>query len=775
MKSFFGTKLLLLLAFSATCLHNLQSAQPVPALAYFDEKFDDSRLAPSQNDQRIAEVVVRILEQHHFVKQPIDDAVSRRFLLRYLDNLDPNRMHFTQKDVEELTSKYATRLDDLTRRGDTTPAYEIYKLYLQRLNQRVQFVREKLKSHSFTFEGDERYQPDRRKAKHPADISEAEVLWKNRLDYEVLQEILANEPREKIVEKLLRRYSRTLRIAREVENQDILGIFLSSLTHVYDPHSEYLSASRLDSFEINMRLSLFGIGAVLSSEDGYCVIRELVPGGPAELSGQLRPGDKIVGVAQEGDEDFTDVVDMNLNRVVNLIRGEGGTTVRLLISPADSKDSSITREVSIVRDRVKISASEAKASIVDIVPEDSKTPLRLGVIDLPSFYGDPPRSGAREQRKSTTEDVRRLITRLKKEGIQGLVLDLRKNGGGYLEEAINLTGLFIPPASPVVQVQDARNRVDISRTPNTEVIWDGPLVVLLSRFSASASEILANALKDHGRAVLIGDQSTHGKGTVQTLIDLDNILSRVGGRGSQEKSGGLKITVQKFYGPDGSSTQLRGVTPDIVLPSVNDYLEIGEAALEDPLPWDLVPPAFYKKQKTLIPEILPQLRSRSQNRIRNNPDFRYIEEDIKRLKDQFADKSILLNEEIRRQEREEQKLRMEAREKERKARGSMSSDSVIMITLNDLEKSTLPEPVLVTPAATVRPISLEMEDSDSAEDPVTTLKGPLFDPTLREAQYILADMIMLTRALENAPQVETNLVSTNSATQPKKKLKGRLE
>lgn len=752
-------------------------AQPTPALAYLDEKFDASKLAPTPSDQRIAEVVVRILEQHHFVRQPLDDAVSRRFLMRYLDNLDPMRMHFTQKDIEELTAKYATRLDDLTRRGDTSPAYEIYRLYLERLNQRVQFARQQLKSFDFNFDGDERYYPDRRKANHPVDLTEAEQLWLNRLKYEVLQEKLADEPKEKISDKLLRRYSRTLRIAREVEPQDILGIYLSSLTHVYDPHSEYLSASRLDSFEINMRLSLFGIGAVLSSEDGYCVIRELVPGGPAELSGQLRPGDRIVGVAQEGDVEFTDVVDMNLNRVVNLIRGEAGTTVRLLISPADSKDTSITREVSIVRDRVKIAASEAKASIVDVANDASGKPIRIGVIDLPSFYGDPPRLGSREERKSTTEDVRRLINRLKKEGIQGLILDLRKNGGGYLEEAINLTGLFIPPASPVVQVQDARSRLDISRTPNSEVVWDGPMVVLLSRFSASASEILANALKDHGRAILVGDQATHGKGTVQTLIDLDNILNRVGGRTSQEKSGGLKITVQKFYGPDGSSTQLRGVIPDIVLPSVNDYLEIGEASLQDPLPWDVVPPAFYKKQPSIIPLILPELRARSQKRIQNSQDFKYIEEDIQRLREQLADRSVSLNEQARRREREEQKARMEAREAERKTREASKMDSVIFLTLNDVDKPGLPEPVLVTASATVRPISLEMEESESGDESLTRSKAPVFDPILREAQYILADFIVLSRSKEFAnPQPNTNLAASHTAAnQPKKKLGGRID
>jgi carboxyl-terminal processing protease len=752
------------------------ASQTPSSISYLDEKYDNSKLQANSSDQRIAEIVTRILEQHHFVRQQLDDAVSKRFLSRYLDNLDPMRIHFLQEDIETFNQKYGSRLDELTRRGDTSPAYEIYRRFLDRLNERVQFVRQNLEKFSFDFSTNEKYNPDRRNFPYPANKQQAETLWLNRLKYEVLQERLADLEKDKIVEKLLRRYSRILRMARETEPQDILGIYLSSLTQVYDPHSEYLNASRLDSFEINMRLSLSGIGAVLGSEDGYCVIRELVPGGPAENSGLLKPGDKIVGVAQQDEVEFTDVVDMHLNKVVNLIRGEPGSRVRLLISPADSKDSSITKEITLTRDHIKITQNEAKASIIDL-PTEKGVKVRVGVIDLPSFYGDPSKGYFDTERKSTTQDVRLLINRLKKEGIQGLVLDLRRNGGGYLEEAINLTGLFIPPG-PAVQVQDARGRVEISRTKEPKPVWDGPLVLLLSRFSASASEILANALKDHGRAVLVGDLSTHGKGTVQTLIDIDNILDRFG-RGfdakSNEKAGGLKITVQKFYGPDGSSTQLRGVTPDIVLPSVNDYLEIGEASLQDPLPWDVLPPAYYKKTPRFKSEFLPILRAKSAERVSKNPDFKYISEDIEQLRAEQKDKSISLNEEVRRKERQKLKQQMELRDKERRERISKNVHSVTFITLADLEKNTLPEPVLLTAGTSIRPFHGDLFEDESTEGyhDENKTKKPQFDPTLWEAQNILADLVLLTQQHEQH-QTDTTTLAANPQT-PKKRTSSRLE
>ena len=752
-----------------TFLRCASAAQDTSNPAYLDEKFDSNKIQPSAIDQRIAEVVARLLEQHHFLRQQLNDAVSERFLARYLENLDPMRMHFLKEDILELNQRFATRLDDLTGRGDTTPAYEIYRLFLDRLAQRVQFVRKKLEEQNFDFSGDEKYNPDRRNSPYPADLTEAQKLWTNRLKYEVLQERLADLEPQKINEKLLKRYSRILRMARETDPQDILGIYLSSLTQVYDPHSEYLNPSRLDSFEIIMRLSLSGIGAVLGSEDGYCVIRELVPGGPAELSGLLKPGDRIVGVAQENEEEFTDVVDMNLNKVVNLIRGKPGSRVRLLVSPAGSKDSSITKEITLVRDHIKITQNEAKAYIVDLPTQSSNT-IRIGVIDIPSFYGDPPGSGIASERKSTTEDVKKLIQRLKKEGLQGLIIDLRRNGGGYLEEAIQLTGLFIPPG-PVVQVQDARGRVEILRTMNTEPVWSGPLVLLLSRFSASASEIIANALKDYNRAVLVGDSSTHGKGTVQTLIDLDNILRRFG-RGflakENEKAGGLKITVQKFYGPAGSSTQLRGVTPDIILPSVNDYLEIGEMYLQNPLPWDVLPPAYFKKTANVTADVIQILKDKSRNRVNKSPDFDYIKEDIERLKLQLKDRSISLNETSRRKERQEQKLLLERRERERKERFSQCAHTVIVLRVSDLDKTELPEPVTLTAETSTRPLLEEIFSDDGMSDPENPPNPniPQFDPILAEAQNILVDLIHLSQTPVNH-QVETSTLAANP--QPVKK------
>src|SRR5262249_40450730 len=410
----------------------------------------------------------------------------------------------------------------------------------------------------------------------------------------------------------------------------------------------YFGRSALDSFAIQMNLSLFGIGAELTSEDGYCTIHRILPNGPAEKSKKVAVNDRIIAVGQSN-QPPVDVVDMSLNKAVQMIRGPKGTEVRLTIIPAGA-DASARRNVTLIRDEIKLEDQEAKAKMIE-VPNHQGLTTRLGVIDLSSFYAsfDPSSSREKSENKSTTADVARLLTKLKQENVSGVILDLRRNGGGSLEEAIRLTGLFIKEG-PVVQVKDFDGSVKEEDTPpNPPVLYDGPLIVLTSRFSASASEILAGALQDYGRALIVGDASTHGKGTVQSVQP----LRLRGNNPGATDPGALKLTIKKFYRPSGASTQLKGVVPDVVLPSLfNESKEIGESALENPLVWDTIEKAKFDRQN-LVEPYLTELRKRSTDRVNNDKEFSYVREDIAVYNKKQADKSVSLNEKRQLQEREE--------------------------------------------------------------------------------------------------------------------------
>ncbi|MBM3459152.1 MAG: tail-specific protease, partial [Armatimonadetes bacterium] len=488
-----------------------------------------------------------------------------------------------------------------------------------------------------------------------------------------------------------------------------------------------------DDFDISMKLSLFGIGALLSSEDGYCKIVELTPGGPALLSGKLKPGDRIVGVAQ-GDTEFVDVIEMKLNKIVEMIRGAKGTTVRLKVIPAGSPDTSTTKVVSLVRAEVKLEEQEAKAKVFDTTGTDGKR-QRLGVIELPSFYESPAQPG--RPGKSATEDVRRLIGKLKTEGCEGLVLDLRRNGGGSLQEAIRLSGLFIRKG-PVVQVRSSDGRESEDDDPDAGIAYDGPLVVLTSRMSASASEILAGCLQDYDRAVVVGDVSTHGKGTVQTLLGLQELMERSGIR-LKRNPGAIKVTIQKFYRPSGASTQLEGVKPDIILPSLSTHLDIGEKALDNPLAWDTIPSSQFEKFH-LIQSRLPELRKRSEARVGADPDFRWVREEAERLQKLRARKSVSLNEAQRLQEKKEIAERQAARVTDLKNRPE-TKDVVRPLALKQVDTPGLPAPVKDVPKAPRPRPGSPAPDEDDAE--AAQVNAPDF--TLNEARRILLDLVSLSR------------------------------
>ncbi len=647
-------------------------------------------LVSGENDGNISKVVSTILERGHYLRQPFNDEISAKFLDRYLDSLDNLHIYFIQSDLKEFES-YRTALDDMIlKEGDTSPARTIFKRFRQRIQQQYDYVNELLQNEKFKFDTDDKFLLNRKTMPRPKDLDEAKRLWRERLRYEYLEQKLNKEKPEEIVKIIGRRYTRVLRAIMEYDNDDVLQIYLTALSHVYDPHSDYMGKSELENFSIGMKLSLYGIGALLASEDGYCKIKELKPG-PALLSKKIKPNDRIVAVAQ-GNEPPVDVVDMKLNKVVELIRGPKGTEVRLTIIPADATDTSVRNVVTLVRAEIKLEDQEAKAKLYegDI---NGKT-IRWGVIDLPSFYAAFELEGHKSdgEQKSTTTDVAKLLKKLMEENVSGVILDLRRNGGGSLEEAINLTGLFIPEG-PVVQVRDSDGRVIVDKDRDPAMLYKGPLIVLTSRFSASASEILAGALQDYDRALIVGDSSTHGKGTVQSLIQLKPYMRQFGLAANQDP-GALKVTIRKFYRASGASTQLKGVTPDIILPSVNNFLEVGESSLENPLPWDTIPAAAYEKVGGVETQV-DELKRRSDKRLSKDKDFSYIRDDIERYKKNQIEKSVSLNEATRLKEKLEADQRDKARKKELASRPE-PKEKIWDITLKVASEPGLPAPIART-------------------------------------------------------------------------------
>lgn len=664
----------------------------------------------------------RILEQAHYSQAPLDEKKSRVFLEDYLEDLDPNRMVFLQSDIDEFRERYGTQLPDYIFKADASPAFEIFNRYKQRRIERSKMIEELLEQ-DFDFAKDESFMTDRDGLDWPKSADEARELWRKRIKYDMLIGLLADETQEEVLKRLKKRYHLLLTFMEQMDSEDILQTYLTALTNAYDPHSDYLGPAEAENFEINqIKLSLTGIGALLRWDDGYTKIVSLVPDGPAEKSGELQPDDRIIAVAPEGDDEWTDTIEMPLKKVVEMIRGPIRTKVGLSILPADG---SVKKEIHLVRDVIPLKDRHAKARVIDRADKEGMHYL-YGVVELPSFY------------QNCADDVEKLIKRLEKENISGLILDLRQNSGGILSEAVELAGLFID-SGPIVQVKDYRQMKDVLRDPNPKSVYDGPMLVLVNRLSASASEIVAAALQDYERAVIVGDEGTHGKGTVQTVYSLDDVLRSI------NKPGELKFTISKFYRIDGETTQLRGVTPDIVLPSVYDYLEIGEASLKNSLPADSIAPEKYDSLKE-VNGSLDQLRKQSVARVQDSKDFAYIREDIEQLKERQANKAVSLNLEKRLQEKKENEARREARKKERAARPKPDVD-VYEITLDTIEKDDPME--LVTQEKTddskeVASVETTDESKDVEEDGEENGEEnpePLIDPYLGEALNILSDYI----------------------------------
>ena len=704
-----------------------------------------SSLQAKSGAEQVCVSVGRLLEEGHYTHQPLNDDVSRKFLQSYLELLDFSHLFFTQGDIDALNAKYGTALDDEVLLGNLQPAYEIFDLYTKRVEDRVAKIKELLKQ-PMDFKSDETLQLNRQKAPWPKDEAEADQLWRGRIKNELLQENLSEHPIEPGPALVARRYDRLIRNVHEEDREEQVKLFLDSLAQTYDPHSEYLSKADLKNFSINMGLSLVGIGAMLRSEDGYAKIENLVPGGPAQINGRLKVGDRITAVAQ-GPADFVDVRDMRLDKVVEMIRGKKGTKVRLLVIPADASDPSLRKNIELVRDQIKLKDQEARADII-YKKDGNGNPVKLGWLTLPSFYAD-----MENHKKSTTRDVSALLKRLKKEEIAGLVVDLRRNGGGSLEEAIELTGLFLK-SGPIVQTKGANGNVVISSDPDPGIAYSGPLVVLTSRQSASASEIFAGALQDYGRAIIVGDKNTFGKGTVQTILEIGRFTSLLGSRSQDD--GALKLTIQKFYRVAGGSTQLHGVASDIVLPTLTDLAEFGEGALKNALPYDEVPKAKFTKWSDLHPLFIDELKSRSAARATANPEFRYVMEDLERLRHKLDENRISLNETVRRNELNEDKLRKETRSKERLAR-TEDEPRVYRLTLETVDSPKLQ--LIMYPgkiaearkngvATKVAPEAAPDADSDLTDDDGT--KDPTVDPERDETLNILADLVELSRGPKTA-------------------------
>lgn len=711
---------------------------------------------PGDDDATIASVTARLLENTGYTGHHRPEEISNKFLTRYLESLDPNHLYFLQSDLAEF-APYRTNLETLTlKKGDTQPAHLIFDRFQQRLQQRIAFAQEMLKTNTFDFTGDDTYRWDRQKAPRPRDLEEARQLWRQNLRYEYLQEKLSNKKPDEIVKTLSRRYARTLHSMKQWNSDQVLEIYLTALSHAYDPHSDYFGRHQMADFAISMNLSLFGVGATLVAEDGYCKIVDLVPGGPASRSKLLKVGDRIVSVAQEGKEPV-DIIDMPLPEAVELIRGTKGTKVVLTIIPAGSADSSVRKTITLVRDEIKLEDQAAKARIIDL-GNATNNPLRIGIIDLPSFYAgsdNPTRRGHR----SATADVARLLEKLKQEKVQGLILDLRRNGGGSLEEAITLTGLFIKKG-PIVQTRDSGTPdAQPENDPDSSVLYDGPLVVLTSDMSASASEILAGALQDYGRALIVGDPKTFGKGTVQSVLPLTNVLQRIGAT-VRNDPGALKLTIRKFYRPSGASTQLKGVASDIVVPSPTGALKIGEAEMSDPLGWDEVEPADFRPVNR-VASVLPELRDASAKRVATTQDMIWTSEDMARIKKQLATPVVSLNEKQRLREKEEDAARVEARKKERASRPP-SPQTQYDITLKNVDQPGLPAPVALASVTQTNAME-ELEGDAEAPEQVKAAREHATDATLEETKHILADYIGLLQtgadgsvARRSAPARVTN-------------------
>lgn len=752
------------------------------------------------NFGQVAMHVAYMLQNHHYSKQDFDDKVSGVMLHNYLNMLDFKHIFFTEQDVASFKDKYETTLDDHVLMRNISPAIEIYDIYKERVKERVDFLKKALESNKFAFDSKRTIEIKRDKAPWPKDKAEQDKLWLDIIEDNLLAERIADETRErdekkkaekaaakkadtaaevkpeaapeagkvpapqkpaaeapKIAakkekdekdltpkERVLKDYTRLLESIDENDTKDVVNFFLSSLATAYDPHTEYMSTDESDNFKIHMQHKLVGIGALLGQKDDGAEIQGIVVGGPADKQGQLKLNDRIIAVAQ-GDDEFVDVKYLKLQKIVDMIRGEKNTTVRIKIVPAD--DPSGTRIIAIVRDEVPLKEKLANAELLVTPPDLGKT-LKVGWINLSNFYAD-----MENNTVSTSVDVERLLRRLMKEKIDGLVLDLRDNGGGSLDEAIKLTGLFIP-AGPVVQAKDWRGSITWRDCENEKPVYDGPMIVLINKASASASEILAAALQDYRRALIVGDKASFGKGTVQTILPVERYMPFFS---DKKGAGDLKVTIQKFYRIAGGSTQLKGVESDVPLPSIRDVLDIGESSAENALPYDTIPPRKYPLfRKDAFP--VEEINARVKSRIAANPEFQNVVEESRRLKEKIDRNTVSLNLQDREKERLDTEARRDKQTEERAKRVKEVAERIkdngfktYHLTLDNVDK-----PDLVPESAFSKEMNSGMrtasKDDDSGSDESKFPYG--VEPVKLETIHILRDLLELDHKPTTAAKAE---------------------
>lgn len=606
-------------------------------------------LAPLKQQAQAAQLSAQFLTRFSYKPVPLDDALSARIMNRFIKSLDPDRVLFLQADIDRFMSD-RSEIDDAIDREDLKIPFAIFNVYEQRVVDRMNYARNLLKQ-DFDFDVQETYSLLRDKEPWPQSETESNELWRKRVKSDWLRLKLGGKTDTAIRETLDKRYANALERAYKYKSDDVFQSFMDAYASSIDPHTDYFGATASADFNISMKLSLVGIGAVLQERDDYTTIRELVPGGPAQLSGKLSVGDRITGVGQDKDGAIKDVVGTRLDEVVQMIRGKKGSVVRLDILPADTGADGTHRVISLVRDKISLEKQAARKAVLSV--KVGEATRKIGVITLPAFYEDfeARRKGDKDYR-SASRDVAKLLGELKQEKVDSVLVDVRNNGGGSLDEAIDLTGLFIGNG-PVVQQRGNDGKVAIRSADFPAPVWTGPVGVLINRGSASASEIFAAAIQDYGRGVIVGEPS-FGKGTVQTVVNLDQMV-----RNSKPEFGELKVTIAQFFRVNGGTTQLRGVTPDISLPGLSDPTVFGETSYDNALPWAQIKPANYARADT-VTTLLPTLQSRHDARVESDPDFQGLLKDIADLKAQREKGVVSLNEAERRKEATDRENRLKS-------------------------------------------------------------------------------------------------------------------
>ena len=635
----------ILLAFALAALNTTQAAP---------------QLMPLEQQSQAALLSAKVLSRYHYKHIALDDNLSSQIFDNYLKELDGEKVFFLQADIDHFA--YArTKLDDAILDQDLSTPFAIFNLYQQRIAERFTYARSLLKK-GFDFKIKESYQYTRKNAPWPKSEVELNDLWRKRVKNDWLRLELAGKDNKSIVDTLGKRYDNTLNSLSKVKSEDVFQDFMNAYAMAIDPHTNYFGVRASEEFDISMRLSLVGIGASLYDKDEYTTIKELLAGGPAALSGKLKAGDRIVGVGQGQNGPITEIMGWRIDDAVALIRGAEDSVVRLDVLPAEAGTDGKHKLISLVRKKITLDKQAAKKSIIEV--KDGGVTRHIGVISLPEFYQDfAAHQKGDKDFKSATRDVSRLLDELKKDKVDGVLVDLRNNGGGSLDEAIELTGLFVGKG-PVVQQRDSEGNITVDSDTSAGLAWNGPLGVLINRASASASEIFAAAIQDYGRGVVIGEPS-FGKGTVQTVADLDQIAKH-----DKPEFGEIKMTIAQFFRINGGTTQLRGVTPDINLPSMTDAEEFGESSFDNALPWSQIKAADYTPSGDLT-SILPILIANHDKRVSHDKDFKYLQEDIAEFNKLRQKNLISLNEADRRKEREAQESREKSREKNR---GNNESD-----------------------------------------------------------------------------------------------------